>query len=190
MDKIPVELEDLNKTLFYDKEIIMFDTEEDLKQVLTKLKDASEEAITCFATVLTQLVPQVALLSNHALLNNYKQDIIDYIKKNPRLVMDHFVAEVYYNTKGEYRKHMVSKNEDFFLNQTFSDDQDVVKYIFQFKSFWGNLSQKNKDILMFYMITLCSYSDTRYLAVEKYKILRELHKDKYTQLVLDCNLYF
>src|ERR1700744_5509577 len=109
--------------------------------------------------------------------------IIDTIEKNSKSVIDGFILKGYNKTNGLYRKNIILKNENFFLKNSFDDvlggKPDFVDRIFQFKNFWSKLKSENKEILKYYLITLCCYADKRYINFNKYLLIKKFNEENF-----------
>jgi hypothetical protein len=176
-----VELVDLWQIILQD--IKQFDNSKDLLIELDKMKNDNDVALKQFKDLIIQLTEDLAAITNDNLLNKYKKDIIKTINSNPKKVIDTFIMKGYNHNNGFYRKQLMLCNEDFFLNDSFSDvtkgDFNIIDKLFKFKSFWNKLKQENKDIIKYYLITLCSLADIRYINFNRYieiKKMSNLHK--------------
>jgi hypothetical protein len=76
---------------------------------------------------------------------------VDFMKKtNPREIMNQFKEFVY-----PYKSQILSKDESFFLNNSFSDsikDNNSISEMLRIKTIWtsGKLTQNDKDCIWNY----------------------------------------
>lgn len=150
------------------------------------LCDKNNMVIEEFKKIMVEMLDMVIDMSNNHLLISCRKKILDEINKNPKNIIDTFIIDAYIKDHGLYRKEMIMGNESFFLNtECKTDNSDTLNYIFQSKNFWNNLDNDNKIILKTYLITLCCYSDKRFIL---FNIFQKL-KVKYTQFGMILNQY-
>lgn len=76
---------------------------------------------------------------------------VEFMKKtNPREIMTQFKSFIY-----PYKSQILSKDESFFLNNSFSDsikDNESISEMVRIKTIWtsGKLSEKDKDCIWNY----------------------------------------
>lgn len=173
-----------------DNNLEKINTPEQIKSELERMNMENEEAIREFSNILVDFTDNLAMISNNALINNYKDDIIKAIKSNPKLIIDTFIQHGYLENDASYRKQIIIGNEEFFLNETYSQytnkftdhRSSIIDYIFKFKEFWNNLDDDNKEIIKTYMMTLCFYSDKRFIVFERYKEIKRIHGNNFNNI--------
>lgn len=177
MNTPPVELVDLWTNILSN--INYYTDVNSLRNELDKLKTESDYAMEQFKELLIKLTADLANVTKDNLLNKYKNDIINAIQKNPKNVTDSFILQGYNKNEGYYRKQLVLCNEDFLLNHSFNEithnNTSMIDRLFQFKTFWNKLKPENKEIIKYYLLTLCYYADIRYINFNKYLELKKLH---------------
>lgn len=179
----PVELSELDNKIL-DDSVKEYTDKVSLVRVISKLKEESDNSVNEFRTLVLSLADQLAVIAENVTIKQHKSYIMELITKHTKFIMDGFIIKAYDKTKGAYRKQILLKNEQFFLNNSFKDvggtsEQDFVDKLFEFKSFWGNLKDENKEILKFYLITLCCFTDVRYVNFNKYKLLKSVNDKKF-----------
>jgi hypothetical protein len=187
----PAELIELWQKIITD--LKQYDNVTDLVKELDKLKKECDNAMNQFKELIIKLTIDLAHVTGDTLLNRYKDDIITAIKNNPKNVTDSFIMQGYNQKDGYYRKQLVTCNEEFFLNHSFNEftkgDTSLVDRLFQFKTFWNKLKKENRDIIKYYLLTLCYFADIRYINFNKYlelKKINQTHKkifDEYDKII-------
>jgi transcriptional regulator with PAS, ATPase and Fis domain len=181
---VPNELKDLWRIIMNDPNVRVYNNKEELIKTITQLKNESTEAIECFKEVLVSLAELLVKISSNKQLLMLHPAIISTIKTEPKRVIDKYIQKVYDSKNdGLFRKNIVEFNEDFFLNNSFNEnnDEDVIRSIFNFKSFWSDLREENKSILKnIYLTTLCIKADIRYINIHKYNEIRKLNKNNFS----------
>jgi hypothetical protein len=166
-------------------EICEYDNKTLLENELQKLKQYNDDAITEFTEVILVLLDELIRLSNDKLLTMNKSLIEMYIKKKSKGLIDNLILQCYEANNGLLRHNIVIADESFFLNNDFDDltnkDSEIINHIFKFKSFWGKLSDNDKDIIKNTLLAVISLCDIRYLSYKKYICLKE-YNQKYNQL--------
>ena len=179
MDELPpVKLSDL-KTKIVTDEIMEYSELSKLNYLVGTLKSNSDNSIEELKEVILPLVDELIRLSGDHMLSMYKQDVVNFINKNPKLIVDTLILRCYEEKDGLLRAKIVNGEESFFLQNNFEDmtsgDTQIMNIIFKFKDFWGKLNMENKEILKSYLLTLVSLCDIRYLNFKKYVCLKKLN---------------
>ena len=83
-------------------------------------------------------------------------------KTHPRKLMELFTSHITI----KYKEHILEKNEDFFLNNTFQEEKANVsnenyanELIKRLKDNWNQIDDKNKDIIWKYFQVLVVLSE-------------------------------
>jgi hypothetical protein len=121
-----------------------------------------EEIINNFNTIALEFATQIGTVCPTSFIANNIDILTRVIKQEPQKILDLFVEYVL-----KYKPQIDAKDEKFFMNNTFSNDiegnSDAIGKIFEFKTFWKQLSHHNKEIVQQYMQFLCqlalSYTD-------------------------------
>lgn len=130
-----------------------------------------------FQKILIELLDIVIDMSKNHLLISFRQKIIDSITENPKKIIDTFIIDAYLRNSATYRRELITGNENFFLNADYDSNEDNLGYIFQFKTFWKKLKEKEKMLLKTYLVTLCCYSDKRFVLFNIYQKLKIIYPD-------------
>lgn len=130
-----------------------------------------------FKKISIELLDIVIDMSKNHLLVSHRQKIVSTITENPKKIIDTFVIDAYLNNNAIYRRELITGNEDFFLNTDYGLNKDTLGYMFQFKTFWGKLNEKEKMLLKTYLITLCCYSDKRFILFNIYQRFKKLYPE-------------
>jgi len=174
----PVKLSDLKNRIITD-EIMEYSDINFLSSLVSSLKNKSDESLEQIKEVLLPLVDELLRLSGDYMLSMYKSDIITFINKNPKAIVDVLILRCYEDKDGLLRAKIVSGEESFFLENNFDDmtdgDNKIIKIIFKFKDFWGKLNEENKDILKSYLLSIVALCDIRYLNYKKFLCLKKLN---------------
>ena len=185
MENLPPEnITDLKNQVITD-EIMEYSNLNELSLLITNLKKTSDTAIDELKEVILPLVDELVRLSGDHMLITYKSDIVSFINKNPKTIVDTLILRCYEDKEGVLRAKIVRGDESFFLQNNFEDmtegDMQIMSIIFKFKDFWGKLNQDNKEILKSYLLTIVSLCDIRFLNFKKYVCLKKLNS-KHTKL--------
>lgn len=175
---LPLEITDLYEMIATNQK--NYNNKKDLMSVLDGMKDINDDTISQFTEIITLLTNDLIRVTNNSTLVRYKDDILDFIKKNPKNIVDTFIKNTYNKDKGNYRKQLVLQNEDFFLKQSFDEelkDKNLIDKLFQFKTFWHVLKPENKEIIKFYLSMLCSLADKRFVNHYTYIELKKSHQN-------------
>jgi hypothetical protein len=174
----PEKITDLKNQVITD-EIMEYSDLNELKTLISKLKKESDDSIDELKEVILPLVDELVRLSGDHMLIMYKQDIVNFINKNPKMIVDTLILRCYEDKEGILRAKIVRGDESFFLQNNFEDmtegDTQIMSIIFKFKDFWGKLNQENKEILKSYLLTIVSLCDIRFLSFKKYVCLKKLN---------------
>jgi hypothetical protein len=174
----PEKITDLKNQVITD-EIMEYSNVNELKTLIVKLKKDSDDCIGELKEVILPLIDELVRLSGDHMLIMYKQDIINFINKNPKMIVDTLIMRCYEDKEGILRAKIVRGDESFFLQNNFEDmtegDTQIMSIIFKFKDFWGKLNQDNKEILKSYLLTIISLCDIRFLNFKKYICLKKLN---------------
>lgn len=185
---IPIKIMDLINIVDNDEDINMeYNNVNDLKVTIAKLKYMSDVSVDTFSKILKNLTNLLINITNDALLRSYENIINDILVNDPKVAIDTYIKTAYKidpdnpDNSGLFRKKIISLDENFFLDESYDEystgQEDIISNIFHFKSFWKKLNEENKNtIKYFYLYHLCKNADTRYIAFEKYKVLRKRNK--------------
>ena len=183
-DLPPVKLVDLRNKIITD-EIMEYTDIKKLNSLVSTLKKNSDESLEQFKEVILPLLDELLRLSGDHMLTMYKSDIISFIERNPKVIVDTLIKKCYDENDGLLRARIVSGDEAFFIQNNFDDmtdgDNKIIGIIFKFKDFWGKLNNENKDILKSYLLSIAALCDVRYLNFKKFVCLKKLNP-KYSQL--------
>ena len=179
MKNLPSEdIIDIKNQIITD-EIMEYYNLNDLKSVITQLKNNSDTAVIELKEVILPLVDELVRLSGDHMLILYKSTLVSFINKNPKIIVDTLILRCYEDKEGFLRAKIVRGDESFFLQNNFEDmtegDTKIMSIIFKFKDFWGKLNQDNKEILKSYLLTIISLCDVRFLNFKKYACLKKLN---------------
>ena len=184
MDELPpVKLSDLKNKIITD-EIIEYSDIKSLNSVVMLLKQKSDESLEQMKEVILPLVDELIRLSGDHMLTLYKLDIVSFIERNPKVIVDNLILKCYEEKNGILRSRIVNGDEKFFIENNFEDmtdgDNKIIGIIFKFKDFWGKLNTENKDILKSYLLSIVALCDIRYLNFKKFICLKKINP-KYSQ---------
>jgi len=81
-----------------------------------------------------------------------------FISNSSKKPINMFLEKVYSND--EYRKNIIDQNEEFFMNNDFSNinDKDDLTHVFEFKELWKTVNVETKLFLkksLFTLVKLC-----------------------------------
>lgn len=182
-DLPPEKLSELKNKIITD-EIMEYPDLKSLNSVVMLLKERSDESLEQMKEVILPLVDELIRLSGDHMLTMYKSDIIEFINRNPKVIVDTLIRKCYEERDGLLRARIVSGDERFFMENNFDDmtdgDNKIIGIIFKFKDFWGKLNNENKDILKSYLLSIAALCDIRYLNFKKFVCLKQLNP-KYSQ---------
>ena len=167
--------------------IPQINTEHQLVDIISSLKYKSDEAITEFKNILIAFTNILSAVSGIHILKEYNHKIIESIEQYPKNIIDTFIMHGYIKNNGEYRKRIIEADEKFFLNESYNEytegrPKSIVDYIFQFKMFWHNLNDENKNIIKNLLLTLCHFADKRYVCYYKYLELKTVNHEKFKKI--------
>ncbi len=179
MDELPpVKLSELKSKIVTD-EIMEYKDMKVLNSLVLGMKKATEESYEQFKDVILPLVDELIRLSGDHMLVMYKSDIVSFINKNPKVIVDSLILKCYEENDGMLRAKIVSGDESFFLKNNFDDmtdgDSKIINIIFKFKDFWGKLDDNNKEILKSYLLSVVALCDVRYLNYKKFICLKKMN---------------
>lgn len=174
IDVPPINIVDLYKTIDNSVPNNM-NSKQYILMFIETLCSKNNVIIDEFKKISIELLDIVIDMSKNHLLVSFRQKIIDEILKNPKKIIDTFVINAYLNNNATYRRELIIGNENFFLNADYGSNEDTLGYIFQFKTFWGKLNEKEKILLKTYLITLCCYSDKRFILFNIYQKLKTIY---------------
>jgi hypothetical protein len=179
MDELPpVKLSELKEKIVTD-EIMEYKDMKVLNSLVLGMKKATEESYDQFKDVILPLVDELIRLSGDHMLVMYKSDIVSFINKNPKVIVDSLILKCYEENDGVLRAKIVSGDESFFLKNNFDDmtdgDSKIINIIFKFKDFWGKLDENNKEILKSYLLSIVALCDIRYLNYKKFICLKKMN---------------
>lgn len=162
-----------------------FSNSNNLISHLNLMKIQSDDSIEEFKNILLDFTENLVSVSNNNLIKTYKTEILNAIKKHPKNIIDTFIIHGYTKNDGKYRSEIIQGNESFFLNNSYEEHiegennkQNIVNYIFQFKNFWKTLDEDNKFIIKNFLLTLCFFSDKRFVVFNRYNEI----KNKYLSI--------
>lgn len=179
MDELPpVKLSELKEKIVTD-EIMEYKDMKVLNSLVLGMKKGTEESYDQFKDVILPLVDELIRLSGDHMLVMYKSDIVSFINKNPKVIVDSLILKCYEENDGMLRAKIVSGDESFFLKNNFDDmtdgDSKIINIIFKFKDFWGKLDENNKEILKSYLLSIVALCDIRYLNYKKFICLKKMN---------------
>lgn len=174
IDVPPINIVDLYKTIDNSVPNNM-NSKQYILMFIETLCSKNNVIIDEFKKISIEFLDIVIDMSKNHLLVSFRQKIIDEILKNPKKIIDTFVINAYLNNNATYRRELIIGNENFFLNADYGSNEDTLGYIFQFKTFWGKLNEKEKMLLKTYLITLCCYSDKRFILFNIYQKLKTIY---------------
>ena len=193
----PQELSDLRTRIITD-EIQEYHDIKTLQSVINTMKQNSDEAVEQFKDVVLMLTDELGRVTGDHMLNMYKSDIINFINKNPKSIVDNLIMKCYEIKDGMLRKKIIMGEESFFLNNNLDDisngESGVIDIIFKFKSFWTKLKPDNKEIIKSTLLAIIALCDIRYLNFKKYLCLKKLNNiathSNYNSLFLEIDKIF
>lgn len=163
-----------------------FRTPEELKSELFYMKKNSDTAVEEFRKILLDFTDILVKITDSVLIKKYHDDIIKSINQYPKNIIDTFIIHGYMNNNGTYRKEIIEGNDSFFLGEEYNKytngDSSIVDHIFQFKSFWSKLDQDNKFLIKTFLITLCHYSDYRFIIFKRYQEIKKEYSSNYSNI--------
>lgn len=178
-------IETYNLTHVSNNHSFFFNSVDSLCLELEKIQQCNQDTVEHFKILVTEFTNYIEKLSNNRTLTDYRSLIISMINNNPTQIIDMFIDKCYLNGETEYpdkfRKEIVLGNESFFLKSSYGGIDSVgginiMKEIFEFKSFWSKLKQDTKEYIKSFLLTLFYYSDKRYMLVKIYKQTVEKNK--------------
>lgn len=199
-DLPPIDLNELKEKIITD-EIQYYDTIDELKNIIYQLKQYSDDALEQFKEVVILFTEELTRVTGDHMLSMYKSDVIAFINKSPKNIIDAFIVKAYECKNGEIRGNIVRGEEEYFLNhnldeldkideiKTQEDKDNVLNVIFQFKNFWGKLTEDNKEIIKNTLLAIIALCDIRYLNYKKYLCLKKLN-EKHKKIFLDTDKLF
>lgn len=188
--ELPIELQDLWNEIMDDNNIKTFSDQDDLINVICEINYESSVAVKNFLELLISLMDLLINITNEKSLLMFRDIILKTITEHPKKVMEKYIMKAYnIDDNALIRKKIVELNEDFFLENSFGDDEDdpnnIINRIFNFKKVWPQLLEENRNIIKFiYLKNLCICSDIRYKCIHKYHEIRKLN-GKYEHLFDD-----
>jgi len=186
----PLEMSELYQKIYNN--IINYNNTEELSNELNKMKTKNDNSIDEFRKILLDFTENLVHISDNMTLRNFKTDILKAINLYPKKIIDTFIIHGYMKDNGMYRRGIVEGNEYFFMNKSYNEytngDSDIINYIFQFKSFWSKLSEDNKFIIKTFLLTLCYYSDQRFIIFNRYQEIKKKNKERFENIFLRYDL--
>ena len=91
-------------------------------------------------------------LNDFKLFKNMLELAIYIDKKSPHKMFDNTVAKL-------YRDKIISKNEDFFLDEQYNTAYNDINLINKLKTVWKTIDNSNKEIIWQYMNVLLILND-------------------------------
>lgn len=125
--------------------------------------------LTAFNNIVIDFIDDcIAVIPQEPKFKIYKQAILIFKKYNPRKIPETFKSYL-----ALYRPQIDSKDENFFLNNSFNEvqnlnkqlqieeeeEEEIFKVINQIKNYWKELSQENRDTIWEYMEVMVKLSD-------------------------------
>lgn len=180
MDELPpIELKELKSRIITGDIKQYSDYNALLKYCLT-LKSESDESVSQFKDVISMLTDELARVTGDPMLNMHKNDIITFVNSNTKKIVDGFILKCYNKNAGQMRSKILIGDDSFFMNNSLDEisegDGDIVNIIFQFKKFWGKLSEDNKLIIKSTLTALIALCDVRFVAFNRYMLVKDLNK--------------
>ena len=193
MDELPpIHISELKQGIITD-EIMEYSDIKTLQGLVFKLQKDTNDALEQFKEVILPLIDELLRLSGDHMLTIYKADVINFVNKNPKVIVDNLILKCYDEKDGILRAKIVKGDESFFLQNTFDDmtdgDSKIINIIFKFKDFWGKLNDENKEILKSYLLSLIALCDIRYLNFKKYLCLKKINP-QHAKLFLETDKFF
>ena len=125
--------------------------------------------LTAFNNIVIDFIDDcITVIPQEPKFKLYKQAILIFKKYNPRKIPETFKSYL-----ALYRPQIDSKDEKFFLNNQFSEvqninkqleieeeeEEEIFKVINQIKNYWKELSQDNRNTIWEYMEVMVKLSD-------------------------------
>jgi hypothetical protein len=112
-----------------------------------------------FNKIAHQLLEELSEITDSPKIKMGKSVLRTIIEKNPEHPIEQFILKLL-----PFKEHIFSKNEVFFLEEDFSDDESLISELLKMKYLWKRLSGDNKEIVFQYLIQL-SIASEYYLKV-------------------------
>lgn len=175
----PINLSELYVHIYnnIDTPYNIIEIHKELEFIIDKSKNAVEE----FKNILLELTNLVIIITDNHLIGKYKANIYEHVAKNPKNIVDTFIVNAYMTDNGIYRKHIILGNDGFFTGKDFTpgDNSAIMFYISQFKTFWGKITENDKTLIKTFLLTLCFYSDKRFIYYYRYREMKRIHNEKF-----------
>ena len=180
MDELPpIELKELKSTII-TSDIKQYSDYNTLLKYCLSLKKDSDDAVSQFKEVMSMLTDELARVTGDPMLNMHKTDIVTFVNSNTKKIVDGFILKCYNKNSGQMRSKILIGDDSFFMNNSLDEisdgDGDIVNIIFQFKKFWGKLSEDNKIIIKSTLTALIALCDIRFIAFNRYALVKDLNK--------------
>ena len=107
-------------------------------------------AIKSFNKVLTTFIKQLVAITNDSEVKRSQRVLKVFLKSDKSFPIKSFIRNMY-----PHKSHIVSHNEDFFLN--LNVEQNSLTDVFKLKKVWPNLSEENKDVIFKYLEEMIYY---------------------------------
>jgi len=191
-DLPPLQISELKQQILTD-DIQSYNDIAELNMIVSTLKSNSDTAVSEFKEVLIMLTEELARVTGDHMLMMHKTNIVGFINKNPKGLVDSLILKCYEAKDGMLRERIVKGDDSFFMSNSLDDvsegDSSIVNIIFQFKNFWGKLNTDNRNIIKNSLLALISLCDMRYLAFKKYQCLKKLNQT-YTHIFSELDNIF
>lgn len=154
------------------------------KEHISSINKKLSSYIDFFNTIVNDIVSTLKnTFLNDIMLVTYHDVLGEIIKNNKVEPISAFLIYVYSNDT--FRQYIIEGNENFFLGCNYeglATDQNKVMTIFQFKAYWGKLSNDHREFIKNAMKTLISIC-------EKY-IVEKSNGNKIAKILceIDCIL--
>lgn len=139
-------------------------------------------AETEFNNTITALVSFMSNIRPKSLFAENKETVENIIKKRPDEPVAYFVKYVY--SDDDYRKKLLARDEDFFMNADYSNAPDInaqkLQWVFDFKKLWKGLDKEDRELIKDTMVQFVEISE-KYIfgLIERRKLVKEQkEKDK------------
>lgn len=116
--------------------------------------------LTAFNNIIIDFVDDcISVFPSDPEFKTYKNALLLLKKYNPKKIVDTFKEYV-----SLYREQLVSKDEQFFLNNSFKEvekynNEEIFNVINRIKTYWKDLTSENKQKIWKYIEVLIQLSD-------------------------------
>ena len=111
---------------------------------LEQLQKAKDDIKDSFNKISRVMVTHLANKYPESYFGIFLNSILGYMERKPYEPIALFIKHVY--SKDGYRERILSMDDDFFMNQTYSEVTDESK-LFQTMEIWKTMDEQNKKII-------------------------------------------